>query len=201
MAAHKWMKRIPVDLLDSLLRFTGGDARGTLSVDSTRYTFNRHVLVEDARRGKFYRKATVKHHTLITDSGRIVAVTDGNAGDSPALARLCARAPRGKGYLLGDSAYCFRGDCRLAASIGRQPCFRPEKGFVARGMGEWGRCWPGVGTIPAASMVGSWLRWLPFLTNIPGGRLDQDVFHAVIISRKIHPAGACHQAGCIFFLY
>ena len=38
---HKWMKRIPVDLLDSLLGFTaGGDARRTLSVDSTRYTFN-----------------------------------------------------------------------------------------------------------------------------------------------------------------
>ncbi len=42
------MKRIPVDLLDSLLRFTaGGDARRTLSVDSARYTFNRYVLVED----------------------------------------------------------------------------------------------------------------------------------------------------------
>ena len=39
------MKRMPVSLLDSLLRFTGGDARRTLSVDSIRYTFNRHVLV------------------------------------------------------------------------------------------------------------------------------------------------------------
>ncbi len=139
---HKWMKRIPPDLLDSLLRFTaGGDARRTLSVDSTQYTFNRYVLVEDAKRGKFYRKATVKHHALITDSGRIVAVvvTDGNAGDSPVLAELCARAPRGKGYLLGDLAYCSGESCRLAASIGRQPCFRPKKNFVARGMSEWGR--------------------------------------------------------------
>ncbi len=131
------MKRIPVDLLDSLLRFTaGGDARGTLSVDSTQYTFNRYVLVEDAKRGKLYRKATVKHHALITDSCRMAAVvvTDGNAGDSPALAELCAR-----GYLLGDSAYCSRENCRLAASIGRQPCFRPKKNFVAHGMSEWGR--------------------------------------------------------------
>ena len=110
---HKWMKRIPLDLLDSLLRFTaGGDARRTLSVDSTQYTFNRYVLVEDAKRGKFYRKTTVKHHALITDSGRIVAVvvTDGNAGDSPVLAELCARAPRGEGYLLGDSALLFQGE-------------------------------------------------------------------------------------------
>ncbi len=67
VAAHKWMKRIPAGLLDSLLRFTGGDARRTLSVDSTRYTFNRYVLVEDAKRGKFYRVVTVKHHALITD--------------------------------------------------------------------------------------------------------------------------------------
>ena len=62
-AAHKW---IPVSLLDSLLRLTAGDdARRTLSADSTRYTFNRHVLVEDTKRGRFYRKATVKHHARI----------------------------------------------------------------------------------------------------------------------------------------
>ncbi len=137
------MKRIPLDLPDSLPRFTaGGDARRTLSADSTRYTFNRYVLVEDAKRGKLYRKATVKHHALITDSCRmaVVVVTDGNAGNSPAPTRLCARAPRGGGgYLLGDSAYCSGESCRLAASIGRQPRFRPKKGFVARGMGEWGR--------------------------------------------------------------
>ena len=41
---HTWMKRIPIDLLDSLLRFAaGGDARRTLSVDYTQYTFNRYV--------------------------------------------------------------------------------------------------------------------------------------------------------------
>ena len=68
-----------------------------------------------------------------------VVVTDGNAGDSPALAELCARAPRGEGYLLGDSAYCSGESCRLAASIGRHPRFRPKKNFVARGMSEWGR--------------------------------------------------------------
>lgn len=138
---HKWMKRIPLDLLDSLLRFTAGGAGGTLSVDSTQYTFNRYIVVDDIRRGRFYRKATIKHHTLITANLSIVAVvvTDGNAGDAPALADLCARAPRGSGYLLGDSAYCTRKSCRLAASIGRRPCFRPKKGFVARGMDEWGR--------------------------------------------------------------
>ena len=39
-------------------------------------------------------------------------VTDGNAGD--ALAELYARAPRGEGYLLGDSAYYSRENCWLA---------------------------------------------------------------------------------------
>ena len=61
--AHKW---IPVSLLDSLLRLTASDdARRTLSVDSTRYTFNRYVEVEDIRRGRFYLKTTVKHHARI----------------------------------------------------------------------------------------------------------------------------------------
>ena len=97
--------------------------------------------MEDIRCGGFYRKATVKHHALITDSCGMVAVvvTDGNTGDSPAPARLCARAPHGERYLLGDSAYRSRKSCRLAASIGRQPCFRPKKGFAAHGMSEWGR--------------------------------------------------------------
>lgn len=53
---------MPVSLLYSLLRFTAGsEAYGTLSVDSTQYTFNRYVLVEDVKRGQFYRKAIVKH--------------------------------------------------------------------------------------------------------------------------------------------
>ena len=139
---HKWMKRIPLDLLDSLLLLTAGSgSRRTLSVDSTQYTFNRYVEVEDARRGKYYKKSTIKQHALITEDLRIVAVivTDGNAGDSPALARLCARAPRGSGYMLGDSAYCSRENCRLAAGLDREPCFRPKKGFVPHGMDEWGR--------------------------------------------------------------
>lgn len=138
---HKWMKRIPLDLLDSLLRLTAGSgARRTLSVDSTQYTFNRYVLVEDIKRGRFHRKNTVKHHALITADLKIVAVavTGGNTSDAPMPAELCAKAPRGGGYLLGDSAYCTRKNCQLADGLGRRPCFRPKKGFVVRGMGEWG---------------------------------------------------------------
>ena len=67
MWRHKWIKRIPVTLLDSLLRLTtGSGTHGTLLVDATQYTFNRYVLMEDIKRGRFYRKATVKHHSLIT---------------------------------------------------------------------------------------------------------------------------------------
>lgn len=139
---HKWMKRIPIGLLDSLLLFTAG--RGsvrTLSIDSTQYTFNRYVEVTDARRGKIYRKATVKHHMLMTDDLKIVSVvvTDGNAGDSPVLSDLCAKTPYGSGYFLGDSAYCSKENCRLAAALGRQPCFRPKKGFEPHGTTDWGK--------------------------------------------------------------
>lgn len=137
---HKWMKRIPLDLLDSLLLLTAGSgSRRTLSVDSTQYTFNRYVEVEDVRRDRHHRKNAIKQHVLITEYLRIVVVvTDGNMGDSPALAELCIRAPRGSGHMLGDSAYCSRENCRLAADLGREPCFRPKKGFVPHGMDEWG---------------------------------------------------------------
>lgn len=136
------MKRIPLDLLDSLLRLTAGNgARRTLSVDSTQYTINRYALVEDIRRETFHREDAVKHHALTTADLKIVTVvvTDGDTGDAPMLAELYAKAPRSGGYLLGDSAYCTKKSCRLAASMERSPCFRPKKGFVVRGMGEWDR--------------------------------------------------------------
>ena len=151
---HKWMKRIPLDLLDSLLRLTAGSgARRTLSVDSTQYTFNRYVLVEDIKRGTFHRKDTVKHHALITADLKMVAVavTDGNASDAPILAELCAKAPRGGGYLLGDSAYCTRKNCQLADGLGRRPCFRPKKGLWSAAWNSGAGCWPGAGTAPASS--------------------------------------------------
>lgn len=77
---HKWTKGILLDLLDSLLRLTAGSgSRRTLSVDSTRYTFNRYVEAEDIRRGRYHKKDTVKQRVLITEDLRIVVVTDGNA--------------------------------------------------------------------------------------------------------------------------
>ena len=148
------MKRIPVSLLGSLMRFTAGDnARRTLPVGSARYTFNRYVLAEDAKRGEFYRKATVKHHALITDSCMIVAavVTDGNAGDSPAPARLCTRAPHGEGTcwatrptVPGRTAGWPRQSEGSRAS-GPRRVLRPAT--WASGAG----CWPGAGTAPAGS--------------------------------------------------
>ena len=139
---HKWLGRIPVGLLDSLLTPTAGSAVfGTLSVDSTQYTYNRYVLVEDAKHGKYYRKDTIKHHVLIAETGKIVSnvVTCGNAHDSPMLAKLCAKAPRGNGYLLGDSAYCSVRNCKLAQNLGRKPCMPPKKNYRGRGFGPWTR--------------------------------------------------------------
>ena len=100
----------------------------TLSLSAYRYTFNRYVE-EDVHRGRRHRKDTVRQHALIIGDLRIVAVvvTDGNAGDSLALAEPCARGARGSGHMLGDSAYCSRENCRLAAGLGRELCFRPKK--------------------------------------------------------------------------
>ena len=67
-----------------------------MSLSAYRYTFNRYVE-EDVYRGRRHRKDTVRQHALIIGDLRIVAVvvTDGNAGDSLALAEPCARgAPR-----------------------------------------------------------------------------------------------------------
>ena len=90
---------------------------------------------------------------LITANLGIVAVVviDGNCFDAPALVDLSARAPRGEGYLLDDSAYCIRNNCQLAASLGRRPCFRPGKNIGATAWTGGIRCWPGAGTTQAGS--------------------------------------------------
>ena len=139
---HKHMGMIPIGLLDSLLTLTAGsDAYGTLSVDSTQYTYNRYVLAEDAKRGEYYKKATIKHHALISPNGRIVssAVTYGNAGDSPMLEHPCIKTPRGDGHLLGDSAYCSKDNCELAIDLGRTPCMPAKENCLGNGNSPWAR--------------------------------------------------------------
>ncbi len=60
----------------------------------------------------------------------------------PGLARtsgaVCQGAPR-RVVPAGRLGLPLQEELRLAASIGRQPCFRPKKYFVARGMSKWGR--------------------------------------------------------------
>ena len=139
---HKWLGRMPVDLLDSLLTLTAGsDAFGTLSVDSTQHQYNRYVLVEDAGRGKYYKKDTIKHHVLIGENGNVVAsfVTSGNTHDSPILRVLCLKVPYGKGYLLGDKAYCSVKNCKMAARLGRRPCMPPKKNYNGHGYSPWAK--------------------------------------------------------------
>ena len=137
---HKWLGRPYPGMLDELILFTAGeDAFGTLSVDSTHHQFNRYVLVNDARRGEKWVHDTVKHHAPISPGGKVVSsvVTDGKASDSPVPAALCAKAPRGSGYLLGDGAYCSEDNCNLAKSLGRAPCFVPKSNHLGRGMSPW----------------------------------------------------------------
>ena len=139
---HKHMGKIPLGLFDSLLTLTAGsDAYGTLSVDSTQYTYNWYVLAEDAKRGEYYKKATIKHHALISPNGKIVssAVIDGNVGDSPMLEQLCIKTPRGGGHLLGDSAYCSKDNCELAVDLGRIPCMPPKENYLGRGNSPWAK--------------------------------------------------------------
>ena len=100
---HKWMRRLPMEMLDDLILFTAGDeACGSFSVDSTRHRFNRYRLVEhpgDERRanqrrrthmteaerkatrgktagappGKRWVSDTCKHHVLTSPNGRVLA--------------------------------------------------------------------------------------------------------------------------------
>ena len=121
-AAHR-RKRLPPDAVGQL-----------------QYTFNRYVEAEDIRRGGYCKKDTIKQHALITEDLRIVAVivTDGNAGDSPAPAELCAKAPRGSGHMLGDSAYCSRENCRLRLS-GQGALLPAQEVFCAARHGRMGQ--------------------------------------------------------------
>ena len=133
------VSKLPIGLLDKLLVFTAGkEAQETLLVDSSSYTYNRYVWKESAKGGRWER-LTVKHHTLITLSGCIVAsiVTDGNCDDSPILKKLTKKAPEGCGYLLADRKYCCKENCTEAIRIGRLPCIRPPKSHTGHGLGAW----------------------------------------------------------------
>ena len=139
---HKRMGLIPMDPLDAPVLFTAGKmARRTLIVDSSHHTYSRYVGASDPKKGTYYKLDTVKHHALMTSSGRMVAsiVTDGNTGDSPVPALLCAKAPHGRGYLLGDPAYCPTENCRLAVLLGRMPCLLPRKNCSGHGFSAWAR--------------------------------------------------------------
>ena len=137
---HKWLGRLPLDVLDKLILLTAGkDAFGTLSVDSSHHRFNRYVLTENAKHGKVWAHDTVKHHALISPNGKVVAsvVTKGTTGDSPILEQLCAKISKGSGYFLGDAAYCSENNCMIAKSVGRDPCFPPKSNYLGKGMGPW----------------------------------------------------------------
>ena len=99
---HKWMHRIPMEVLDDLVLFTAGDdAYGDYSVDSSHHRFNRYRLVDntgDERRanrkranmtgaekkatrgktsgappGKRWVADTCKHHVLTSPDGKVIS--------------------------------------------------------------------------------------------------------------------------------
>ena len=46
---HKWMHRIPLEMLDAMILFTAeDDAYGSFSVDSSHHRFNRYRLVDNS---------------------------------------------------------------------------------------------------------------------------------------------------------
>ena len=155
---QKWLKRLPMDLLDGLILFTAGKAAYVyISVDSTHHRFNRYVLVEvsstkaskngkragknAAPEGKKWIADTCKHHALITPDGVVLAsiVTDRNTADSTVFERLCAKIPEGIGPALGDSAYCSSDNCEAAIAKGRDPYFEPKKNHAGRGNSSWAK--------------------------------------------------------------
>ena len=152
---HKWLGRLPTDLLDDLIRFTAGEAvYGTFSADSTHHRFNRYVLIDytkkgnargqkagknDAPEGKRWVSNTCKHHALISPNGMVLAsiVTDRDTADSIIFAKLCAKLPKGRGVALGDSAYCSSDNCEAAVATGRDPFFEPKKNYTGKGTDTW----------------------------------------------------------------
>ena len=154
---HKWLKRLPMDMLDGLILFTAGKAAyGTFSVDSTHHRFNRYALIDsprkankkgqktgkdDAPEGKIWVADTCKHHTLISPDGMVLAsiVTNKDTADSPMFAKLCAKIPEGGGPALGDSAYCSSDNCEAAIAKGRDPYFEPKKNYAGKGTGNWAK--------------------------------------------------------------
>ena len=155
---QKWLKRLPMDLLDGLVLFTAGKAACVyISVDSTHRRFNRYVLVEvsgtkankngkragkdAAPEGKKWIADTCKHHALITPDGVVLAsiVTDRNTADSTVFENLCAKIPEGIGPALGDSAYCSSDNCEAAIAKGRDPYFEPKKNHAGGGNSSWAK--------------------------------------------------------------
>ena len=100
---HKWMHRLPMEMLDDLILFTAGeDAYGSFSVDSSHHRFSRYRLVDhpgDERRanqrrrtdmteaerkatrgktagapsGKKWVGDTRKHHEMASPNGKVLA--------------------------------------------------------------------------------------------------------------------------------
>ena len=109
---HKWMNRLPLEMLDAIVLFTAeDDAYGSFSVDSSHHRFNRYRLVDnsgDERRanqkrrtnmteaerkatrgkttgappGKRWASNTCKHHALTSPSGKVLASVVTD-GDTP----------------------------------------------------------------------------------------------------------------------
>lgn len=158
---HKWLRRLPMDMLDGLILFTAGRAAyGSFSVDSTHHRFNRHVLVDDPngeRRANMKNKGrrdgkndaakkrwvadTCKHHALVSPDGMVLAsmVIDRNTADATMFEKLCAKMPEGSGPALGDSAYYSSTNCEAAIARGRDPYFEPKKSHAGKGTGNWAK--------------------------------------------------------------
>ena len=156
---HKWLQRLPMDLLDGLILFIAGEAAyGSFSVDSTHHQFNRYVLVEDSgkekkankngqnagkndTKGKKWVADTCKHHALISPDGKVLAsiVTDGKTSDAIMFEKLCAKIPEGSGPAMGDYTYCSSANCDAAVAKGRDPYFEPKKNHAGKGFNNWAK--------------------------------------------------------------
>ena len=111
---HKWLGRLPTDLLDDMIRFTAVETvYGTFSADSTYHRFNRHVLIDytkkgnargqkagknDAPEGKRWIANTCKHHALISPDGMVPAsiVTDRDPPTPPYLQNSAPSCRKGE---------------------------------------------------------------------------------------------------------
>ncbi len=114
-----------------VLAMSDGEYTVDLHGDSTGFGLRKYKSWSHAKHGEVTGRDFAKLRIVGAIGGRILSfeATPGTSGDSPELARMFGRIPRGGcGIAVLDSAYDSYENCRLIAEGGRVPVIKPTKG-------------------------------------------------------------------------